>query len=211
VLVLVLPVTLNLLVSTASPAPSRTELATRTRLITIDGLNRYSELLRTDYQFTDKPELLLPRDGKIDVGARVRGLYLVGRDVDERIQNLLDQFDVRLVGQQALVDRYGAFSPAIVMHEGMAALAGNGSKRYRSFHKQVDTFHRSWKDFFEPRILSGTAMTARDFDVMPRFAWGEEMDGGPQYEAFKRLLQILIPAVLLIGISAWSLRKYPAA
>lgn len=59
--VLVVPMLLNLGVGIVRSAPSRTELATRTRLMTIDGLNRYNALLGTDYRYTQQPAALLTR------------------------------------------------------------------------------------------------------------------------------------------------------
>src|SRR5688500_14698854 len=154
VLVLVAPVVLNLVVSTASPAPSRVELATRTRLVTIDGLNRYAELLATDYDYTDNAAVLMPVDGKIEVPARRQGMYLVERDVDRKLNSILATFRAQLARQQQLVSRFGALSPAITAYEGLTALAGTGVRRHLHFEQQVDEFHQEWKEFFEPRMLN---------------------------------------------------------
>jgi ABC-2 type transport system permease protein len=209
-LVLVVPVVLNLVVGLVSPAPSRTELATRTRLITIDGLNRYNKLLSTDYRYIDKPEVLIPKNGKIEVPPRRQGAYMLQRDVDSAIQPVLDQFDAQLAGQQALVERFGFLSPAIVAHEGMAALAGNGSRRYLQLQNQVSDFHALWKQFFEPRMLTGTAIVEADFERMPRFEWQEAPAGDLRRDSLLRLVQLLTLTVLLAGFTAWRLRRYPA-
>ena len=209
VLVLVVPVMLNLVVGLVSPAPSRTELATRTRLITIDGLNRYNKLLSTDYRYIDKPEVLIPKDGKIEIPPRRQGAYLLQRDVDTAIQPVLNQFDAQLAGQQALVERFGFLSPAIVTHEGMAALAGNGSRRYLQFQSQVSDFHALWKQFFEPRMLTGTAIVKADFERMPRFDWQEAPANDLLSDSFVRLTQQLLLTILLGGFTAWRLRRYP--
>lgn len=210
VLVLVAPVLLNLLVSAARPAPSRTELATRTRLATIDGLRRYADLMSADYEYTDRPELLLPKDGKIDVPGRLRGFVLVDKHLDDELETLLNQFEIQLASQQTLIGRYGMASPAIVAYEGMTALAGNGSRRYLHFRRQVDAFHQSWKEFFEPRILSGTAITEADFDRMPRFVWLEEADGIVREDAMKGLVQLIVPVAVLALFGARRLRRYSA-
>lgn len=208
-LVLVCPVLLNLAVSSASPAPSRTELATRTRLITIAGLNRYNRLLSTDYRYTEKPEVLLPREGRIEVPPRRRGMYLLQKDVDSEIQAVLDRFEAQLAGQQALVERYSLLSPAVVAHEGMAALAGNGSRRYLGFQRQVTDFHEAWKRYFDPRMLAGIAITEADFERMPRFAWQEEPLAAVHADVWRRLLQLLVPTLALALFTGWRLRRYP--
>jgi ABC-2 type transport system permease protein len=135
VCVLVVPVVLNVVVSIASPAPSRTELATRTRLVTAEALTRNAALLSTDYQYVDNPELLLPKDGKIVVAGRLRGSYLMEKEVDRALEGLLEAFNIQLTGQQRLVTSYGARSPAIVTYEGLTALAGTGVRRHLHFQR----------------------------------------------------------------------------
>lgn len=209
VLVLIVPVVLNLLVTKASPAPSRAELATQTRLITIDGLNRYADLLSADYRYTDKPELLLARDGRIEVPERRRAHYLIQKDVDEQIMDVLDEFDKQLAGQQQLVSSYGMISPAIVVYEGMTALAGTGSERYARFMEQIDAFHARWKDFFIPRILEGVAITESDIESLPRFSWVEADESLVWRNAMSSLAQVLFPVVVILALGTWRLRRYP--
>jgi ABC-2 type transport system permease protein len=207
-LVLVLPVLLNLAVQAASPAPSRIELATRTRLVTIEGLNRYNKLLSADYRYVAEPEVLLPKDGKIEVAPRLRAFYLMGRDTDREIEALLSRFDAQLAGQQALVDRWSWLSPAIVTNEALTTLAGNGSQRYLHFKQRVGRFHAEWKAFFEPRLLAGTAMTEDDLRTLPRFAWAEPDRGALWWSVLRGAVQLLLPALLLVALGARWLRRY---
>lgn len=200
-LVLVIPVVLNIVVGLASPAPSRIELATKTRLITIAGLNRYNDKLSSDYRFTQDPTVLLPKDGKIAVAPRRQAQFLIQRDVDKEIQKVLQEFSHQLAAQQSLVERFGWISPAIVVYEGMAAIAGNGAGRYLDFQQQVDQFHERWKQYFEPKLLEGIAITEQDYAEMPRFEWQEAPI--QTSSILKRLLLIAVPAllVLLFGLS----------
>ena len=207
-LVLVMPVLLNLFVGTVSPAPSRTELATRARLITIDSLNKYNKLLSTDYRYTQEPDVLMPKNGKIEVPPRRQGAYLMQRDMDAQIQPELDKFDAQLAAQQVLVDRYSLLSPAIVAHEGMSSLAGNGSRRYLEFQRQVGDFHQSWKQYFEPRMLEGTAITEADFKQMPSFSWNESTLDSLLSETLIRLIQLLGLTAALALFTAWRVRRY---
>ncbi len=211
VLVLVAPVLLNLVVSAASPTPSRTELATRTRLVTIAGLNRYAELLATDYDYTDTPDMLVPKDGKIEVAARRQGMYLVERDVDRELDAVLERFRTQLARQQQLISWYGALSPAITTYEGLTALAGTGVRRHLSFEQQVDEFHVAWKAFFEPRILQGVAISEMDLDRIPRFTWREEDPVVVRRAVIGGLLQVTIPGMALACFGMWALRRYRVA
>lgn len=207
-LVLVLPVILNVTVSTIEPVPSRTELATRTRVIAIHTLNRYNDLLSADYRYTTQPEILLPKDGKIDVPIRRKGLFLLQRDQDQELQELLLQFETQLAAQQALVDRFSFLSPAIVVNECLTMLAGSGTRRHLHFRELVDRFHREWKAYFEPRILRGVAIKEADFHSMPAFTWQEQSFSAFVIDALVRLLQILIPTLLMVWLTKRWLFNY---
>lgn len=208
VCVLILPVVLNVVVSIASPVPSRTELATRTRLVTGEALTRYAALLSADYQYVDNPELLRPQNGRIVVAGRMRGTYLMERDVDQQLEGLLDAFNRQLAGQQQLISRYGGISPAIVAYEGLTAVAGTGVRRHLHFQQQIDEFHRRWRDFFDPKIQNGIAISEADLDRMPAFSWSEEDQGVVRTAAFSGLLQLIVPAIVLVLIGGWRLRRY---
>jgi ABC-2 type transport system permease protein len=210
VLVLIMPVTLNLVVEQISPAPSRTELATTTRLITIAGLEQYNDLLSSDYRYAEEPTTLFPQDGKFAVQPRARAHYLMDRDVDAKIEVVLDKFDAQLAGQQQLVDRYGLLSPAITMYEGMTALAGTGSKRYLHFKNQVDAFHQEWKTFFQPKMDQGLAITEADLNSLPKFVWQETQADGTASATWLRILQLLVPVLLMLAITWRKLRRYQA-
>lgn len=206
-LVLVAPVILNVFVSRVSPVPSRIELATETRLVTIDGLNRYHELLSSDYRHVQDPSMLVSHDGSFDIPERLQAFYLINKSVDEKIGKLLANFEARLFVQQELVERFGFISPSILAYEGLVSLAGTGTGRYQHFTKQVNKYHRQWKEFFEPRITSGQVMTVADLREMPRFSW-QELDlelllAG----SLTKAIQIFLVAVLLFVFGLWRLSK----
>jgi ABC-2 type transport system permease protein len=207
-LVLLMPVLMNLAVSAANPAPSRIELATRTRLAAIEGLKRYNALLSADYRYVAEPEVLLPKDGKIEVASRRRAQYLVGRDTDREIEALLVRFDEQLAGQQALVDRWSWLSPALVAHEALTALAGTGSQRYLRFRQSVQAFHGQWKAFFEPRLMAGTAMSEADLQQMPRFSWAEPGRAELNSTVWRAAIQLFAPTLLLAALASAALRRF---
>ncbi len=210
-LVLVAPVLLNLAVTLASPAPSRTELATRQRIVTAEAMKRHADLMSTDYQHVGRGAILVPRDGKIEIAGRLLGNYLIEKEVDEAIKPELDRFDAQQAGQQALLGRFSAVSPAAVAYEGMTALAGNGTRRQARFESQVVAYHAAWKQFFFPRIDARDALAPADFDRIPVFAWQEEPPGLLRGQAAWAVLQLLVPSLLLFGLAAWRLRRFSVA
>lgn len=205
VLVLVVPVALNLAVSSAHPAPSRTDLATQTRLVTIDGLNRYEDLFSQEY--VDQPESLLPHDGRLEVAPRMRAYYLMEEYVDQRLADVLARFDRQLAAQQILVDRFSFISPAIVANEGMASLAGNGTRRYERFKQQVIVYHKGWRGYFVPRVRNGVAIVEADFTRFPRWSWHEEKASAMRADALIKIAQLLAVAAVMALFAAWRFNR----
>lgn len=208
VLVLIAPVLLNLAVTRASPAPSRTELATHTRMVTIDAMKRYQTLLSADYRYMAEPEVLLPKNGKLEMSGRALANYNIQKQTDEQIQPELERFDAAQARQHALVARYSVVSPAAVAYESFTALAGTGGRRYAHFMAQMNDYHAAWKQFFFPRIDAGLAMTEADFAHIPAFSWQDEPAALVRGQALRSLLQLLLPSLLLLGLSGWRLRRY---
>jgi ABC-2 type transport system permease protein len=201
VLVLVVPVALNLAVSRAHPAPSRADLATQTRLVTIDGLRRYENQFSQEYD--DRPEALLPRDGRLEVAPRMRAFYLMEEFVDQRLTEVLVRFDRQLSAQQMQVDRFSFISPAIVANEGMASLAGNGTRRYERFKQQVIGYHELWRGYFVPRVRNGIAIVEADFERFPRWSWQEENTATVRADALIKIAQLLAVAAVMGLLAAW--------
>jgi ABC-2 type transport system permease protein len=206
-LVLVAPVLLNLAVTQAVPTPSRTELATRTRVLTAEAMKRHADLLATDYEHVGRGAALLPQDGKINISARALGNYAIQRELDDALRPELELFDRQQQRQQALLGRVGMLSPAAVAFEGMTALAGTGARRHARFVAQTVEFHKTWKGFFYPLIDNRTALVPQDFDRIPAFVWQEEPPALVHRAAAVGVLQLLVPSLLLFGLAAWRLRR----
>jgi ABC-2 type transport system permease protein len=199
--VLILPVMMNLIVGVVSPAPSRTELASRTRIVTAESLREYEDLYSADYRYAADPEALLVKDGHIEVPSRMRAFFLAKRKVDEQIEPLLKRFDHQLLRQQNLVDRMSFLSPAILVNEAMNSIAGNDSRRFLAFKNQTETFHNSWRDYFSPRILENRAMTVADVLSLPQWHWIEIPANDINWSTLWRTALILLLALAIGGIA----------
>lgn len=211
VLVLIVPVLVNLAAGALSPAPSRTELAIRTRAAQADNLRRYDDLFSGDYRYIAEPESLLARDGRIEIPARTRASFLARRDLDDRIEGLLTSFDRQSQAQQQVVDRLGFLSPAIVLYEGVTAKAGVDTARYTAFRGQVSAFHDRWRRHFQPRVLDGVAMDETALETLPRWTWAEPSPSRLASSAAGKIV-LLAGLAMLIGLfGAWRLRRYAIA
>lgn len=207
VLVLIVPVLVNLAAGALSPAPSRTELAIKTRAAQADNLRRYDDLFSGDYRYIDEPDSLLAKDGRIEIPPRTRASFLARRDLDRRIDGLLDNFDRQAQAQQRVVDRLGALSPAIVLYEALTDTAGTDSARYVTFRQTVAAFHDAWRGHFQPLILGGVALKENDLQALPRWRWDE-----PKSAAGVGGIGLLLGlAILAGGVGAWRLRRYAVA
>ncbi|MCA6106177.1 DUF3526 domain-containing protein [Bradyrhizobium cenepequi] len=173
IFVLILPVTMNLVVGLVSPAPSRTELASRTRVATAESLREFEDLYSADYRYASDPEALLVKDERIEVPSRMRAFFLAKQRVDEKIEPLLKRFDQQLRQQQRLVDRLSLLSPAILVNEALNSIAGTDSRRFLAFKDQTEAFHNSWRQYFSPKILESRAMTVQDLSSLPQWHWME--------------------------------------
>jgi ABC-2 type transport system permease protein len=210
-LVLIAPVLLDLGVSWARPAPSRTELATQTRIATAETLKRYEELFSTDYRYTTDPDVLVVKDGHIEIPARMRGFFLEGRDIDRALDELIIRFDQQLAAQQRLVNALSFVSPAVLVYEGITSVAGNGTHRFAAFKQQVESFHNDWRAYFNPRIAAGAAMTQGDLESLPRWKWTELPADETRADVWWRTILMFVLAVLFSGIALIRLHQYSVA
>jgi len=207
-IVLVCPVLLNMAVSFINPAPSRAELATRTRNATAQAMETNAEDFSTDYDHMYAPDGLRPQDGHIEISARPLAFARAQKQVDEIMQPELDKFERQMEQRQALVLQYSVISPAAIIYEGMSALAGTGQSRYAHFMRQIDAYHLEWKGFFLPRIEAGKAIVADDFPKIPAFHWQEEPAQHIAAQAWDCLWKLLLPSILLLLLSLWRLRHF---
>jgi ABC-2 type transport system permease protein len=204
-LTLVAPVVLQVVVQWIEPMPSRTELAARTRLVTIEGLRRHQDQLQADYRYVADPGALLPKQGRFEVPARRLASFKIAQEVDREIEALLAQFEVQKARQQAWVEKFSWISPAIGMHEALTALAGTDAARYARFQADVAQHHEQWKAFFEPRMTEGIAIQREDFERLPAF----ESSAGlarPERVGQASGARFIAMALLLLGI-AWGLSQ----
>lgn len=207
VLVLIVPVLVNLAAGALTPAPSRTELAIRTRAAQAENLRRYDDLFSGDYRYIDEPESLLAKDGRIDIPPRTRASFLARRDLDARIDGLLEDFDRQAQAQQRVVDRLGALSPAIAMYEALTDTAGTNGGRYVAFRQAVSAFHDGWRNHFQPLVLGGVALRENDLRALPQWRWREpDANGG-----LGKIGLLLGLTILAGGLGAWRLRRYATA
>lgn len=199
---LVVPVVLNVLITTVHPTPSRIQMMSDARNATVALGERYKHL---DYE---RPRAPMP-EGKVDVPGFMLYNYSVQRDLTRWLRPVLSEFAARLRRQQDLADSYRFLSPAVVAYEALSDLSGTSMGRYRRFENQVDAFHQARQAYFFPRVFAKTRLTEADFATMPRYTWQAENRGAVVQRTLAGLLGLLLPTALLAGLSLRGLRRYP--
>lgn len=203
VVVVLAPTLFGAAVSVALPPPSRVALMTELRE-TSDAVNARGEALLQKY-YLDHPEMMGGGGGNMKNFALRAAV--VAEELDQAMAPAMTAFDAAVRAQLALADRWRYASPALVAHGALLDLAGTSSARYRAFDTQVDAFHRAWRQYFTPGLVSGAMLTPTDLGALPQFTFVEE----PLGTVAARVLPGLALLVLLgTGLLLFSVRRLGA-
>jgi ABC-2 type transport system permease protein len=137
--------------------------------------------------------------------------YSVQDQVDRSLAPVLARYDDQLARQQAVVDRYRFFSPALLAQQALSDVAGTGAARYRHFRQVVADFHAEWQGFFIPRIFQQQLLTATDYQRLPRYAFPEEDPRAVAARVLVALVGLGVPLLGLTLLAAAGLRRFQVA
>jgi len=205
--VLILPVSLNVAVTTVYPVPSRVEMIQATRRASAEATARGSQLLSKYLE--DHPELTTA--GSVDPNDFYTRSIAVQQETERLVQPVIAHFDQQVLGQQSLVDRFRFLSPAIVAQSALNDIAGASVARYRHFLSLVDEYHQSWRDFFNPRIVQKATLKPGDYDQFPAFTFREEPSSAVASRVSIGLIGLIAPVLLIGWLGLRALRRYPLA
>ncbi|RZL09245.1 MAG: DUF3526 domain-containing protein, partial [Hymenobacter sp.] len=159
--------------SRAYPIPSRIALTTAER----DATNRYFEKdgqLLTKAVF-NSPRALI-RQASIVTPGMVYGYgVIVAKSQvikDQATRVAEDQLYGQIEQQQAAIRRLQLLSPALLLQEVLAALAGTHWHQFNAFSRDVDAFRLRTQQFFYPKMaLESTyrTFTVADAAAIPQF------------------------------------------
>ncbi len=198
VLVVVLPAAINIAAGLFHPLPSRVEMITAQREASNDAVSRRSELLARYLE--DHPELA--GGASADESNRAALAWAATEAVNQRLEAVSAQHQVRREAQRELVRRYRFVSPALLLQGVLIDAAGTGDARFARFQSQVREFADQWRSFFVPAILSGEKMSAEVLPRLPEFQFVDESLG----DVGRRTaipLSTLTVLVGLVGAGAW--------
>lgn len=200
-LTVVLPSGAHLAVTVLHPVPSRVEMIQAMREASDEANAQGAALLGRYYQ--DHPELASAETSATDFNV-VR--LAVDAQVEESVAPVLSAFNRQLAAQQSLVDRLRVVSPAILVQDSLADLAGTGASRHQWFVQQVDAFHQGWREFFNGRVAGRARL--EDYQQVPQFAFAEEQTGSVLRRTGRSVVSILLLTTLVVGVAVLRARRF---
>ncbi len=179
VLVVVLPAAINIGAGLLHPLPSRVEMVTAQRDASNDAVNRRSELLARYLE--DHPEMA---GAVVTEEPNLGALAWAATDaVNQRLDEVTGEHDVRRAEQNRVVQRYRFLSPALLAQEALIEAAGTGDPRFAAFQARVRTFAEEWREFFVPAILAGEQMDRAVLSDLPEFRSADAESTTPTHRA----------------------------
>ncbi len=197
-LVLVVPALAALLTRSAYPAPSRFELIAAARAQEIAGTQR-SEALLGEYAH-DHPDMDAAASANLPGWAK--SVFVVSREVDERVAPVVARFDAALAAQQRAVERWQYASPALIVQRGLMAAAGTDERRQAVFRAQALDYFRDYREHTGQMMLAGETLDADTLSSLPRFVFVEP----PLVETARRLTAPMLSLwvlALVLFVLAW--------
>lgn len=160
-LALIAPAAINSLADFVHPAPSRIDMTLAARAASVDADKSLDATLA---RFLDE------HPGASRGGAKegTQRRLAVQEAAFRRVEDVIATHDTQLARRRALADKLSFLSPTLLAHAALAAVAGASDARYASFMDRIGAFHTQWRTFFLTRAQAGAAMTAVDYDSLPR-------------------------------------------
>ncbi|WP_442755513.1 DUF3526 domain-containing protein [Methylocystis sp. JAN1] len=197
VLTMLAPAGINSLAGYAHPAPSRIDMVLAARAASTDADKARDAALARYVDEHPGEKRDRAREGTLRRLATQEAAF-------QRVEGVIAAHDAQLERQRALADRLGFLSPALLTYRALADVAGAGEARYRGFLDLIASFHVEWRDFFLSRAKAGAAMTAADYDALPRFSEPQEPAAA---SVAAPLAGVLIPMVILVFLAGRGLRR----
>lgn len=207
-LVLILPASLSLLAKSMYPLPSRIEMT--------QALRRGDALVKKEAGF-QRPfnRELLERGADVALNATIGEFYQTLLPLEARAEAaaapIFERFEAQRRSQQLLAERLKYLSPAVLTQFSLQQIAAQSAADFAHFMAQVGAFHRRWREYFLPLVMSERLMTRKDVAEIPRFEYQPRPRQAVLLESVRDLLALIGFAVCAIAAGFWRLRRYEPA
>ncbi|MEM1268563.1 MAG: DUF3526 domain-containing protein [Bacteroidota bacterium] len=201
-LVVVLPGLIGAVSGALAPVPSRAALVEAQR----DAATRWGghgpDLLIAYYEANpgSRPEGFDPEAINFPLH------YTAIQDaMQDTLGPVLRRYDDALAAQERLAGGLAILSPAALLQNTLATVAGTDHARHATYLRQVETFHIAHRDFFAPRAYQRISLTAADYKDMPVFAFQDP--GNTAARTLWPLVGLFALTVGLVLLAAPGLRR----
>jgi len=206
ILVVMSPAAINAVVSAWYPVPSRVEFVNAARAATDEARVEGSRVLGRFIE--EHPEFSVAGDAMKNAS-----VLQAARDdeIARMVAPVVTRFESQLARQHAAVAVLRFLSPAALLQSVLVDAAGTGFERYRHFFAQVDVYHRTWREYFQPLLFANTSLTPAVYDRLPAFIYSEERVGAVVARTALPVLGLTAAGLLLLVVGLRRFRAYPVA
>ncbi len=209
-LLLIVPALVNAWAENQYPSPSRAEMVLAVRAASIDADRERDAALAGYLEEHSHGGVAHVHEDKLERGsARERTLrrLAVQLAASARVEEIMAVHDARLKRQHALAEHLAYVSPALLMNDVLAEIAGTGRSRYEDFFSQVDNFHQKWQNFFVSRAKIERMLKLEDYDRFPRFHYLENPNTGSVSRIALGMSGISLSLFVLTGLVLHGFRR----
>ncbi|MBK8162242.1 MAG: DUF3526 domain-containing protein [Gammaproteobacteria bacterium] len=200
-LLLILPALINAWSQSRYPSPSRAEMVLSVRAASNDAnLEQDAALALYEQEHGHSHERGSLRE-------RTLRRISVTQAAAARADSILAAHDAQIAKQHDFARRFAYASPALLMYDAMAEIAGTGRSRYAEFFSQIDQFHQEWREFFVSRAKTERMLTDEDYRQFPHFQFEERLNGQTFSLIGPTLTGIAVLFLLFAGIASRGLRR----
>ena len=188
----VVPAAINAVSAAVHPAPARADMVLAVREAAVDAeRDRDAEMARFRLEHGTAA---LPANA-----AESRRLAVL-LAADQRADSVLERHEAMVRQQRTLSDGLAFLSPAVLMNDALAELAGTGQTRWDRHLEGVAAFHRRWQAFFVERAQRGARIATDDARQWPR--WEPVAAAAPDRSASARVAVAVLWTAALAAVLA---------
>lgn len=200
----IMPSFLNVVATSVYPVPSRLEFVSKIREADNQTRSEGEKYLKSYYG--DHPELA-PPDGMSKSQASER-FYAIRQERQKRLMPEVERFETQLAAQQNMLANFRVLSPPVVMQETLNDLAGTSTQRQKSYVAQIREQITALQNYLVPKLMRRELLQSTDYEKIPRFVFQEETMQTIAKRAGIGIILMLIPALLLGGLTFTRLRRF---
>lgn len=202
--VVVVPGLIGVVSGALRPVPPRAALVEAQREAQTHWGDRGADLLLAHYEANPgtRPASFDPASPDFATGyTAVQGA------LQDTLGPVLAQYDRAFAAQEGLARGLSVLTPAALLQDALATVAGTDPARHAAYLRQVEAFHAAHRDFFVPRAYAARPLIPSDYDRMPRFAFAEASPGTMLGRTAWPLGALLVLTVVLGALASVSTRR----